>query len=108
VNLEIIKEEPASNARPTPILFVHGMCHAAWCWGEHFLPYFAGHGYMSHALSLRGHGSSEVRERPEMLHSHPSLVVRAGPELADSCPSPPGVTVAESPPGEGQQTPQGV
>jgi hypothetical protein len=45
VNLETIKEEPASDARSTPILFVHGMWHAAWCWAEHFLPYFAQHGY---------------------------------------------------------------
>jgi pimeloyl-ACP methyl ester carboxylesterase len=39
------------------------MSHAAWCWAEHFLPYFAQHGYVSHALSLRGHGGSEGRER---------------------------------------------
>ncbi|MEJ2309307.1 MAG: alpha/beta fold hydrolase [Gammaproteobacteria bacterium] len=63
MNLEIIKEEPITNARPTPVLFVHGMWHAAWCWAEHFLPYFAEHGYVSHALSLRGHGDSERRER---------------------------------------------
>lgn len=61
--LETIKEEAAYDARSTPILFVHGMSHAAWCWAEHFLPYFARHGYASHALSLRGHGGSEGRER---------------------------------------------
>jgi len=60
VNLETIKEEPVSDARSTPILFVHGMWHAAWCWAEHFLPYFAQHGYVSHALSLRGHGGSDM------------------------------------------------
>ncbi len=63
MKLEIIKEEPVSHARSTPILFVHGMSHAAWCWAEHFLPYFGQHGYVSHALSLRGHGGSEGRER---------------------------------------------
>jgi pimeloyl-ACP methyl ester carboxylesterase len=63
VNLETIKEEPVSDVRSTPILFVHGMWHAAWCWSEHFLPYFARHGYVSHALSLRGHGGSEGWER---------------------------------------------
>jgi len=63
VNLETIKEEPVSDVRSTPILFVHGMSHAAWCWAEHFLPYFAQHGYVSHALSMRGHGSSEGWER---------------------------------------------
>jgi len=63
VNLETIKEAPVSDVRSTPILFVHGMSHAAWCWTEHFVPYFAQHGYVSHALSLRGHGSSEGRKR---------------------------------------------
>lgn len=63
MKLEIIKEDPVSHVRITPILFVHGMSHAAWCWAEHFLPYFAQHGYVSHALSLRGHGGSEGRER---------------------------------------------
>jgi pimeloyl-ACP methyl ester carboxylesterase len=31
---------------------------AAWCWDEHFLPYFADRGYRAVALSLRGHGGS--------------------------------------------------
>lgn len=47
--------------RPTPVLFVHGAWHAAWCW-ENFLPAFARAGYASYALSLRGHGGSEGRE----------------------------------------------
>lgn len=63
MRLETITKKPAHGARPTPVLFVHGMSHAAWCWAEHFLPYFARHGYVSHALSLRGHGGSEGRER---------------------------------------------
>ena len=62
MDLELIKREPVTVARPTPLLFVHGMWHAAWCWEEHFLPYFAQHGYESYALSLRGHGASEGRE----------------------------------------------
>jgi len=63
MKLEVITREPSADAHPTQILFVHGMWHAAWCWSEHFLPYFAQHGYKSHALSLRGHGASEGRER---------------------------------------------
>jgi len=50
---------PKGKARPTPLLFVHGAWHGAWCWDEHFLPYFAEHGYASHALDLRGHGKSD-------------------------------------------------
>lgn len=59
MRLEVITRKPASVSRCTPVLFVHGMWHAAWCWEEHFLPYFSQHGYASHALSLRGHGGSE-------------------------------------------------
>jgi pimeloyl-ACP methyl ester carboxylesterase len=41
---------------------VHGGCHGAWCW-ESFLEYFPVHGYECHALSLRGHGGSDGRDR---------------------------------------------
>lgn len=63
MELEIITQEPKVNPRPTLILFVHGAWHGAWCWKEYFLPYFAERGYISHALSLRGHGTSEGAER---------------------------------------------
>lgn len=61
--LEIIVRQPALSPAPTPVLFVHGMWHAAWCWDEHFLPYFVDRGYACHAMSLRGHGGSPGRER---------------------------------------------
>jgi pimeloyl-ACP methyl ester carboxylesterase len=63
MDIELITQKPTVDVRPTPVLFVHGMWHAAWCWEERFLPYFVQHGYESHALSLRGHGASEGRER---------------------------------------------
>jgi len=63
MKLELLTEEPTSPVRATPILFVHGMWCGAWCWAEHFLPYFAARGYAAHALSLRGHGASEGRRR---------------------------------------------
>jgi len=53
MNLEVITCEPERPAHPAPILFVHGMWHAAWCWAENFLPYFAQNGYRASALSLR-------------------------------------------------------
>ena len=61
MELELVAEIPETDARPTPVLFVHGAWHAAWCW-ERFLPYFASRGYRSYALSLRGHGRSAGRE----------------------------------------------
>lgn len=62
MRLEIITGKPDGNSRPTPLLFVHGGWHGAWCW-ENFQSYFAEQGYTSYALSLRGHGTSEGRER---------------------------------------------
>lgn len=61
--LEIISIEPEQKRFETPLLFVHGAWHGAWCWEENFLSYFAGRGYSVHALSLRGHGASSGRER---------------------------------------------
>lgn len=63
MDLEVIGKQPASSPRPTPLLFVHGAWHGAWCWDEHFLDYFAAQGYAALALSLRGHGASPGRAR---------------------------------------------
>lgn len=62
MKLEVISKTPAA-AHMTPLLFVHGAWHGAWCWDVHFLDYFAQHGFAAHALSLRAHGASEGRER---------------------------------------------
>lgn len=61
--LEILVKSPSGEANPTPLLFVHGAYTAAWCWAEHFLPWFANAGYESYALSLSGHGKSRDRHR---------------------------------------------
>jgi pimeloyl-ACP methyl ester carboxylesterase len=63
MQLEILTRDAEAEAHPIPLLFVHGAWHGAWCWDEHFLPYFAQHGYTSTALSLRGHGSSEGKAK---------------------------------------------
>lgn len=63
IHLEGITCEPPAAARATPVVFVHGAWHGAWCWREHFLPYFARHGYVSHAFDLRGHGKSDGADR---------------------------------------------
>ncbi len=59
MNLEVITRTPNTTTPKPPLLFVHGIVHGAWCWDEHFLPYFAQHGYHTSALSLRNHGRSE-------------------------------------------------
>lgn len=88
--LEILAHHPEGTPKPTPILFVHGAWHAAWCWEDYFLPYFAKRGYASYALSLRGHGGSgknkalrwmrtpdyvaDVRQVAETISPHPILI----------------------------------
>ena len=56
--LEVIDRGAGTDAHRTPLLFVHGAWHAAWCWDEHFLEFFADRGYRALAVSLRGHGAS--------------------------------------------------
>ena len=62
MNLEVIGRESKTAQSHTPLLFVHGSCHGAWCWAENFLDYFATHDYSSYALSLRGHGQSDGKD----------------------------------------------
>jgi pimeloyl-ACP methyl ester carboxylesterase len=62
MKLEILSEKPSQPKHSTPVLFIHGMWHGAWCWAENFLPYFAKNGFAAYAVSLRGHGASEGRE----------------------------------------------
>ena len=62
MRLEIISRHPPGDERPTPLLFIHGMLHGAWCWDMHFLDWFALNGFAAHAVNLRGHGRSEGRQ----------------------------------------------
>jgi len=58
--LEVLTRRPeTATLRPTPLLFIHGAWHGAWCWEVFFMPYFASKGYACYALSLRGHGKSD-------------------------------------------------
>jgi non-heme chloroperoxidase len=62
-SLEIISRLPASPPRHRmPLLFIHGAYTGAWCWEEHFLPWFAQRGWAAYAVSLSGHGHSRGRD----------------------------------------------
>lgn len=61
-SLEVLTAHAPAGTSGRPVVFVHGICHGAWCW-ENYLPYFAAAGHDSHAVSLRGHAGSEGRER---------------------------------------------
>ncbi len=60
MTLELISKQSAGGAHATPVLFVHGAWHGAWCWDQGFLDYFASRGFSAHALSLRNHGASDA------------------------------------------------
>lgn len=66
-DLEVLARVPAGAPRPAPLLFVHGAYTGAWCWEEHFLPFFAEAGYAAYAVSLSGHGASRGRDRLDQL-----------------------------------------
>ncbi|KAF3444175.1 hypothetical protein FNV43_RR13865 [Rhamnella rubrinervis] len=68
LNMEVIvqkgvvgKDPDERNKRDEnpPLVFVHGSYHAAWCWAEHWLPFFSASGYDCYAISLLGQGESD-------------------------------------------------
>lgn len=118
--LEVIERRPRGEAHPVPLLFVHGAWHAAWCWHDHFLDFFANNGYRAVAVSLRGHGASTLSQplsrcsiadyvddvaavadamltRPVLIgHSMGGFVVQ---KYLESRAAPAGVLLASVPPG---------
>ena len=60
VTMQVLKvQSTLRKASPKPpLLLIHGSFHAAWCWTEHYMPYFASLGYDSIAISLRGTGGT--------------------------------------------------
>jgi len=85
--LEVLRRPPRRGSRRAPLLFVHGAYAAAWCWDEHFLPYFAGRGYDCYAVSLRGHGASGSGMR--LADAGLSDYVEDVAEVAARLPAPP-------------------
>ena len=59
VQREVLSRVPTDATTKPPLLFVHGMCHGAWCFDEHWMPAAAAAGWPCYAVSLRGHGASE-------------------------------------------------
>ena len=58
IGLELISLPAQRPRRAPPLLFIHGGFHGAWCWADHFMPWFANQGFSCHAISLRDHGAS--------------------------------------------------
>lgn len=57
----VVDKDPYDrNSENPPLVFVHGSYHAAWCWAEHWLPFFSACGFDCYALSLLGQGESDA------------------------------------------------
>ena len=65
--MEFVVPNCESLLNKNTILFVHGAYHAAWCWEEHFIPFFYAHGYNVYAMSFRNHGNSERIENVDQI-----------------------------------------
>lgn len=91
MKLEILSRQPSHGATGRPLLFVHGVFGAAWIWDEYFLPYFADRGHPAYAVSLRGHGASEGRDRVALasLDDYTDDVASAVGEIMGSTGTPP-------------------
>ncbi|MBL4868726.1 MAG: alpha/beta fold hydrolase [Pseudomonadales bacterium] len=63
MNLEVISNFSSQPSQHPPLVLIHGGWHGAWCWKGNFLEYFAENGWDVHAISLRGHGNSEGKEK---------------------------------------------
>ncbi len=85
--LEVLAHIPARLKHKTPLLFIHGAFTGAWCWEEHFLPFFAKAGFAAHALSLSGHGGSRGRDKLDTLSI--SDYIDDVREVVEQLPTPP-------------------
>ena len=63
VSMHVLTSLPKNkNTNKPTLLFAHGSFHGAWCWAEHFFPYFTALGYPVVALSWRGTGGTFAGE----------------------------------------------
>ncbi|KAI9085645.1 hypothetical protein K1719_032488 [Acacia pycnantha] len=60
VVIEEVERRKDKNTEYPPLVFVHGSYHTAWCWAEHWLPFFSASGYDCYAISLLGQGESDT------------------------------------------------
>ncbi|QKT13245.1 alpha/beta hydrolase [Rhodococcus sp. W8901] len=85
--LELIHRKPAGTPNGPPILLVHGGWGGAWCWEYGFIDKLTGLGWEVYALSLRGHGKSEGRDK--LRWASIKNYVDDVRSVADSLPTPP-------------------
>ncbi len=57
VPVHYVTTEPEGDRDAVDVVLVHGAWHAGWCW-EPFSEFLVDRGFRTHAIDLRGHGSS--------------------------------------------------
>jgi pimeloyl-ACP methyl ester carboxylesterase len=62
VKMQVMSCVPTQKTDKPTLLFLHGSFHAAWCWAEHFIPFFVSKGYPVVAPSWRGTGGTKAGE----------------------------------------------
>src|SRR5690606_36624939 len=79
--LEVLAALPQDDGvQNTPLHFVHGLGHRAWCW-EHWLTAAAAAGPPAYAVSLRGQGKSRGSLRTARLSHYVDDVVHTAASL---------------------------
>lgn len=76
---------PKKKTHDTPILFVHGAWHGAWCW-ENFMNFLADKGFACHALDLPAHGErrgGEENIRSQTFTGYVREVKRVADEIGN-------------------------
>lgn len=62
VSMQVMSSLPDKPSNRPVLIFLHGSFHAAWCWAEHFFPFFVSKGYPVVAPSWRGTGGTFAGE----------------------------------------------
>ena len=62
VERNVVSRLPHEPSKRPPLLFVHGLSHAAWSW-DPWMSAAVDRGWEAHALNLRGHGASGGRDQ---------------------------------------------
>ena len=76
---------PKKRTHDTPILFVHGAWHGAWCW-DNFMNFLAEKGFACYALDLPAHGERQGGEeniRRQTFMGYVREVGRVADEIGD-------------------------
>lgn len=79
--LELLEAQPDEPTGKTPVLFVHGAGHGAWCW-QHWLTAAADAGHPAYAVSLSGHGGSGGSLFKSSLGTYADEVIRTAASLS--------------------------